>query len=77
MKLFDQARAITRLVLFNSEQNTVSEQARQAAEAARIEREKTTKVMDELLSSLVRRRVEKQMEQIRATSAESTNGTHP
>ena len=77
MKFFDQARAITRLVLFNSEQNTVSEQARQAAEAARIEREKTTKVIDELLSSLVRRRVEKQMEQIRATSAESTNGTHP
>lgn len=59
MRLFDQARAITRLVLFNNERDTISEQAKHAADAARREREQTKMVMDELLSSLVRQRIEK------------------
>lgn len=59
MRLLDQVRAITRLVFFNSERNTISEQARHEAEMARLERERTKQAMDKLLSALVRQRVEK------------------
>lgn len=71
MKLFDQARAITRLVLFKSEHDTISEQARRVAEAARVERERTNREMDELVSSLIRKRVEKQRER---PPSQGTNG---
>ena len=67
MKLLDQARAIARLVLLKSEKDTISEQARHAAEMARLEREQTKLAMDRLLSALVRQRIEKGF-----TSSQST-----
>lgn len=70
MRLFDQTRAIFRLVLHNNEEGTISEEAKRAATAALAERERTKRAMDDLLTSLVRRRFEKEL-----TSSQSINGT--
>lgn len=74
MRLLDQARAIARLVFFNSERDTVSEQALHAAEMARLERERTKQAMDKLLLSLMRQNAERRIEGL-ATSSQSINGT--
>lgn len=68
MRLLDQTRAIFRLVIRNNEEGTISEEAKKAAAAALIEREKTNRAMDDLLASLIRQNLQR---------AEGTNGTYP
>lgn len=70
MKLLDQVRAITKLVLFNNERDTISEQAQHAAEMARLEREHTKQAMDKLLLALMRQNAERRI----ASSESISNG---
>lgn len=56
MKVFDLTRAMLRLLILNSERDTISEQAKLAALAARDERAKARPRMDALLADLTRLR---------------------